>query len=1180
MRLLSPSPSPSPSSARVSSSSFDASDLHAVSDGFSALQSFTLWESRTLLVVVGADRTGRACRLMQMDRTTPMDINLQEDPTIYPSFALAERAALMQIQASGCPLERTLKFAALLGFLRLPKVFLVLVLKRDRVGSIGGRWLYTVSEWKLKALGHKSYDNKKTAPITAKYKSLILSDIEMNRDFFFSYFYDITHTLQHNLLAWKAEKQKREAAQAEAHKAQMAREENEKRSRKALADAATSAAVSTASSAPAASSTAPVVEPWDPEAFDPIANDLPQNRRRSTSHIGGVAPVAQATLQPLPALVEEDDDPEKIADVESSSRSFDDAATDSAVNPSLLNTSSISSRSDRTLSGRKLDSSSPTATTSVSYSAPPAALDLGKPMVNAPSPAHSPPPQASNAAVASKAASASLSAATPAAAVLPTASPPVAPAYDEKWLWNLHHAREFLHVLPHGSYWLVPLIHGFCQQHAVRVGRKDVLVTLIARRSRHFAGTRFIKRGVSSLGHVANEVETEQIVCERHAFSEGMGAFSSVVMLRGSIPLYWAQENPKSPKPDIVVYNFDRDFVATKLHMTELFARYGSPVAMLSLIKKEEKSPQETRLGMAFNHAIQRVQAQFRMEKLIKEMADQTFSAAGVNDAFVKEQDKKDRLAAMQAAIHAKETLSFPTTAAATPAPTAQQSLMAQEAAFAESAPPYCHPSYDPNTILYCTYDFLGQRHRQQNVLKELRGLVSNLVEEIGVFTFVAAKPTDTRFAPEPVVSVAGALELTVPLAANSTPLQSAMLASNPAVNPGLPLERSVLSTQKGVIRVNCQPTDTKRADCSRLRSLLLISDLFFRFFFFLSVCCSGIDCLDRTNVGQFTIGKAAIKIQLRQLGIDDEPLPAPGVVSPTPGAHEVYPELVSILQDMYTQHGDRIAHQYAGSGAMHKEILYDDDDGGADEASIGALEEIDRGIKPAAAPATAGGPKAPSKNVTQNALSAIKRYYNNNFNDSDKQSAINVFLGNYIPNFTAGRPHIWEMDVYTNLLDRSQRTHAHAPRTRLHSLVIVLVRRCSPGCPAARIAASPKAPTVSSFALRPSARSIGLPSGLCLASLSPLFLFVSLGVDLATTQASSTWAAKAQQTVRCGRPPQQQASIDPKHTPDTEGTALHSMKAVATSQSLRLRSLFRKDPSSPSPASRLTLSPMSPLES
>jgi hypothetical protein len=60
--------------------------------------------------------------------------------------------------------------------------------------------------------------------------------------------------------------------------------------------------------------------------------------------------------------------------------------------------------------------------------------------------------------------------------------------------------------------WVVPIIHGFLEQKVLSVFGVSVFVTLLARRSRFFAGTRYLKRGINSRGHVANDVETEQIV--------------------------------------------------------------------------------------------------------------------------------------------------------------------------------------------------------------------------------------------------------------------------------------------------------------------------------------------------------------------------------------------------------------------------------------------------------------------------------------------------------------------------------------------------------------------------------------------------------------------------------------------------------------------------------------------
>lgn len=51
-------------------------------------------------------------------------------------------------------------------------------------------------------------------------------------------------------------------------------------------------------------------------------------------------------------------------------------------------------------------------------------------------------------------------------------------------------------------------------------------MTLIARRSAHFAGTRYLKRGVNEGGYVANDVEVEQLV------EDSMGRCSSFVQVR------------------------------------------------------------------------------------------------------------------------------------------------------------------------------------------------------------------------------------------------------------------------------------------------------------------------------------------------------------------------------------------------------------------------------------------------------------------------------------------------------------------------------------------------------------------------------------------------------------------------------------------------------------------------
>ncbi|KAH8107843.1 polyphosphoinositide phosphatase [Cristinia sonorae] len=188
--------------------------------------------------------------------------------------------------------------------------------------------------------------------------------------------------------------------------------------------------------------------------------------------------------------------------------------------------------------------------------------------------------------------------------------------FNDRYAWN-HHlmTKPFEGQDPPfiGSCWMVPLIHGHVDQAKLTVLARVVFVTLIARRSRHHAGTRYLKRGVNDEGNVANEVETEQIVSEtlttpfyypasRDDNSEERKRrpspnYTGYVQYRGSIPIYWTQElNSMSPKPPIEISVMDPFYTPAARHFDSLFARYGAPIMILNLIKKREPVPRESKL--------------------------------------------------------------------------------------------------------------------------------------------------------------------------------------------------------------------------------------------------------------------------------------------------------------------------------------------------------------------------------------------------------------------------------------------------------------------------------------------------------------------------------------------------------------------------------------------------------
>ena len=59
--------------------------------------------------------------------------------------------------------------------------------------------------------------------------------------------------------------------------------------------------------------------------------------------------------------------------------------------------------------------------------------------------------------------------------------------------------------------WVMPLIHGYWKQRSLALAAQNISISLIARRSKYFAGTRYRKRGTNDQGYVANDVETEQV---------------------------------------------------------------------------------------------------------------------------------------------------------------------------------------------------------------------------------------------------------------------------------------------------------------------------------------------------------------------------------------------------------------------------------------------------------------------------------------------------------------------------------------------------------------------------------------------------------------------------------------------------------------------------------------------
>ncbi|KAG5036737.1 phosphoinositide phosphatase SAC2-like isoform X2 [Glycine soja] len=425
--------------------------------------------------------------------------------------------------------------------------------------------------------------------------------------------------------------------------------------------------------------------------------------------------------------------------------------------------------------------------------------------------------------------------------------------YETLFVWNEFLTRGIRNNLQNTS-WTVALVYGFFKQVKLSISDNEFNLTIIARRSRHYAGTRYLKRGVNEKGRVANDVETEQIV-----FTDARGGrpmqISSVVQIRGSIPLFWSQEASRlNIKPDIILSRKDSNFEATRLHFENLVKRYGNPIIILNLIKTREKKPRETILRAEFANAVRSLNKNLKGENRLRFVHWDLHRHSRCKATNVLGQLGK------VAAYALKLTGIF-----------------------------YCPVTSNVRLDGFSHYSYTENNNVTDHCITEQASInKDNVDKETEIINCYCSSDENKDYSVKPQM------------------------------------------LQSGVLRTNC------------------------------------IDCLDRTNVAQYTYGLAALGCQLQALGFIETPY----IDLDNPLAKE--------LMEIYESMGDTLAFQYGGSAAHNK------------------IFSERRGQWKAAA-------------QSQEFIRTLQRYYNNTYLDGDKQKAINLLLGHFQPQ--QGNPALWELD-------------------------------------------------------------------------------------------------------------------------------------------------------------------------
>jgi len=217
--------------------------------------------------------------------------------------------------------------------------------------------------------------------------------------------------------------------------------------------------------------------------------------------------------------------------------------------------------------------------------------------------------------------------------------------YFDFFAWNHQLIFEFFGCVANKR-WILPIIHGYMDQKSFFIllfinywrllefhyGSNIFSLTLISRRSRHHAGTRYIKRGLNEEGYAANHVETEQIVVECSTSLNEYLNLSSFIQIRGSAPIYWFQQpHIYIPKPDIssnfnflifvyfaifTVIHSDPYYLATKKHFYDLISRFGDQIFCLNLVKVVEAQKRESILVEEYQKAVDYINKDFEEEPI------------------------------------------------------------------------------------------------------------------------------------------------------------------------------------------------------------------------------------------------------------------------------------------------------------------------------------------------------------------------------------------------------------------------------------------------------------------------------------------------------------------------------------------------------------------------------------
>uniref|UniRef100_A0A8I3NJG6 FIG4 phosphoinositide 5-phosphatase n=2 Tax=Canis lupus familiaris TaxID=9615 RepID=A0A8I3NJG6_CANLF len=170
----------------------------------SSVQKLVLYETRARYFLVGSNHAETKYRVLKIDRTEPKDLVIIDDRHVYTQQEVRELLGRLDLgnrtkmgQKGSAGLFRAVSAFGVVGFVRfLEGYYIVLITKRRKMADIGGHAIYKIEDTNMIYIPNDSV--RVTHPDEARYLR-IFQNVDLSSNFYFSYSYDLSHSLQYNL---------------------------------------------------------------------------------------------------------------------------------------------------------------------------------------------------------------------------------------------------------------------------------------------------------------------------------------------------------------------------------------------------------------------------------------------------------------------------------------------------------------------------------------------------------------------------------------------------------------------------------------------------------------------------------------------------------------------------------------------------------------------------------------------------------------------------------------------------------------------------------------------------------------------------------------------------------------------------------------------------------------------